>query len=163
MGTETSIAPQRPSLLCQKGRMTKILDMQQRVGSCHLSWQTSVLPQEKNETARKAGHNKEVEQTHGMSTCNGNTKDAGWRAEAEWKKMWWLELAFAALCPQSAIGTLTTHTQQAHRQGTARSETRPQNILSVMLPSCRCSALPFVHVHRGEELVTITQDKILLV
>lgn len=57
------------------------------------------------------------------------------------------------------------HLDHTHTAGTqtGHSETRPQNILSVMLPSCRCSALPFVHIHGGEELVTITQDKILLV
>lgn len=34
-------------------------------------------PSRKNESARKDGHDREVEQTHGMSTWNGNIKDAG--------------------------------------------------------------------------------------
>lgn len=34
-------------------------------------------PSRKNESARKAGHNREVEQTYRMSTWDGNSKDAG--------------------------------------------------------------------------------------
>lgn len=35
------------------------------------------VPSRKNESARKARHDRVVEQTHGMSTWNGNIKDAG--------------------------------------------------------------------------------------
>lgn len=84
-------------------------------------------PSRRNESARKAGHNREVEQTHRMSTWSAASKMLVEEQRQNGRKcdsLNWHLLPFSCWH--------LDHTQQTHRQGTKR-------------PSCKTSSLGSCH------------------